>query len=115
MAKKVAMNLRKEWDIQVSEDAEVLSCTWVSNTLLRPFLFFITYSSTLYQKPQVTDDKCMLKCFKILLKSINLTGLRVTGTSLIAVNAFSPSAGMGVKHNGEDSKVFIGLGIGLAL
>ncbi|XP_031487793.1 E3 ubiquitin-protein ligase UPL7 isoform X2 [Nymphaea colorata] len=72
MAKKVAMKLRREWDIQVSEDAEVLNCTWVSNTLLRPFLFFITYSSTLYQKPQVTDDKCMLKCFKILLKSINL-------------------------------------------
>ncbi|CAN6440352.1 unnamed protein product [Victoria cruziana] len=25
------------------------------------------------QKPQITDEKCMLKCFKVLLKSINLT------------------------------------------
>nr|DAD48727.1 TPA_asm: hypothetical protein HUJ06_018664 [Nelumbo nucifera] len=82
VTKKVAAKLQEEWKALVNHQDVLLSSRWVSSSLLRPFLFFITHSATVNQKLRETDIKCTLVCFKILLESINSTALEKNFCSL---------------------------------
>nr|XP_043633648.1 E3 ubiquitin-protein ligase UPL7 isoform X2 [Erigeron canadensis] len=69
--KKVAAQVREEW-------LEMLNCqpvptgrAWISNSLLRPVLFFVTTLTTRGRKFENKDVDCMQVCFRILLESIN--------------------------------------------
>ncbi|KAL5704766.1 HECT-type E3 ubiquitin transferase [Ranunculus cassubicifolius] len=62
VTKKVAMEIQQEWELLINHPNLPITTTWVSNTLLRPFLFF---------HQQTTNRRCMLICFKTLLQSIN--------------------------------------------
>lgn len=69
--KKVSEQLQREWETLADQHNNQMMSGWISKNLLRPFLFFATQSSTLHQKLQFTNVKCMSTCFKILLQSIN--------------------------------------------
>ncbi|KAF9591719.1 hypothetical protein IFM89_006065 [Coptis chinensis] len=71
--KKVAMDVQEEWELLVHNKKFSITRTWVSSSLLRPFLFFITCPSIAHQKKQTTNIRCMLTCFKVLLQSMNFT------------------------------------------
>ncbi|XP_011621572.1 E3 ubiquitin-protein ligase UPL7 isoform X1 [Amborella trichopoda] len=73
--KMVAGQLQDNWETLMSCDGALRTAKWVSNDLLRPFLFFATRSSTLHHEIQLRDIKCILVCFKLLLQSINSTDL----------------------------------------
>ncbi|XP_058110082.1 E3 ubiquitin-protein ligase UPL7 isoform X3 [Magnolia sinica] len=75
--KKVARQLQEEWEMSMTQYDDLMTSGWVSSNVLRPFLFFVTCSSTLHQKLQITTIKCMLTCFKTILQSINSTGIAV--------------------------------------
>ncbi|KAJ0087886.1 hypothetical protein Patl1_32315 [Pistacia atlantica] len=79
MKKKVAIQLLDEWETLVNSHASVLTATWISSSLLRPFLFFITCLSTQHQKISPRHTECMQSCFKILLESINCNGCALKG------------------------------------
>lgn len=81
MTRTVALQLREEWDYMLSHQAYSISRTWVSSSLLRPFLFFTTCLSTRRQRIQTRDAACIQKCFKILLESINSTGIGFSNTT----------------------------------
>lgn len=75
MTKMVAMQLQEEWENSVNCPVDLMiTRSWISSSLLRPFLFFITHLSTRHQKIQTRNRDCMQSCFKILLESINSTG-----------------------------------------
>ncbi|XP_008794042.2 E3 ubiquitin-protein ligase UPL7 [Phoenix dactylifera] len=69
--KKVSEQLQREWETLTDQHNNEMTSGWISKNLLRPFLFFAARSSTLHQKLQFTNVKCMSTCFKILLQSIN--------------------------------------------
>ncbi|XP_043697207.1 E3 ubiquitin-protein ligase UPL7 [Telopea speciosissima] len=73
VTKKISVQLQEEWEALVNHHDALMTSRWISCSLLRPFLFFITYSTTVHQKLRYKDVKCMLTCFKILLESINST------------------------------------------
>lgn len=73
--KKVSEHLQQEWETLADQHNNQMTSGWISKNLLRPFLFFAARSSTLHQKLQFTNVKCMSTCFKILLRSINSTGM----------------------------------------
>ena len=72
--KVVAEQLRQEWETILKHQALSINRTWISNSFLRPFLFFITQLSTRRRKIQPRDIDCMRNCFRILLESINSPG-----------------------------------------
>ncbi|XP_052171846.1 E3 ubiquitin-protein ligase UPL7 isoform X2 [Diospyros lotus] len=57
----------------VESNALSITRSWVSSSLLRPFLFFVTCLSTRCQKIRSQDIHCMQTCFRILLESLNST------------------------------------------
>lgn len=73
LTKKVAQKVQGEWETLVNHHTGLVTRTWISNSLLRPFLFFITYLSMRHHKIRTRDIECMRSCFKILLDSINST------------------------------------------
>ncbi|XP_059667525.1 E3 ubiquitin-protein ligase UPL7 isoform X2 [Cornus florida] len=73
VTKMVAEQLRLDWETMLKHDAVSLNRTWISNSFLRPLLFFITYLSIRCQKIQARDIECMQNCFRILLESIKST------------------------------------------
>lgn len=75
MTKLAALLLQQEWETMINCNAVPLTRTWISINFLRPFLFFITHLSTRNQKIQARDLDCMRNCFRILLDSINSTGM----------------------------------------
>ncbi|XP_072956198.1 E3 ubiquitin-protein ligase UPL7 [Typha angustifolia] len=68
--KKISKQLQEEWESLVDQYNYSMTNRWISNNLLRPFLFFSTQSLK-YQKKQLKDVKYMSACFTILLNSIN--------------------------------------------
>lgn len=74
MIKMVAVQLQEEWETLVNHHSALMTRTWISSSLLRPFLFFITYLSIRRQRISTRDVNCIQICFKILLESINSTG-----------------------------------------
>lgn len=71
--KQVATKLQEEWEVSVGKNDLSRSATWISNHLLRPFLFFTSQLITNHQKIQFDGRKHLMMCFEILLKSINST------------------------------------------
>ncbi|XP_019456174.1 PREDICTED: E3 ubiquitin-protein ligase UPL7 [Lupinus angustifolius] len=64
VTKMVALNLQQEWEISVNHYTGVRTAIWISNNLLRPFLFFVT---CLPNRRQKVDNK------KIVSLKIGLT------------------------------------------
>ncbi|KAI3861098.1 hypothetical protein MKX03_002156 [Papaver bracteatum] len=72
VTKKSVAKIRQEWEEAVVNCRPVvITGEWVSNCLLRPFIFFITHSSIAQNKLEVRNLNCLLTCFKILLQSID--------------------------------------------
>ncbi|XP_010558979.1 PREDICTED: E3 ubiquitin-protein ligase UPL7 [Tarenaya hassleriana] len=69
--KRAALELREEWEILLNHHAGSVTRSWVSSSVLRPFLFFIRSLSVQYQKIQARDISCTQTCFKNLLESMN--------------------------------------------
>lgn len=71
VTKMVALQLQQEWEISVNSYTGVMTANWISNNLLRPFLFFVTRFSNRHQKVHSKKIDSMRMCFTILLKSLN--------------------------------------------
>lgn len=72
--KMIALQLQRDWRKLIScHTRSTITATWISSSLLRPFLFFTTFLSTRYRKIQARDVDCMQTCFRILLESLNST------------------------------------------
>ncbi|MFS8004300.1 putative HECT domain-containing protein [Helianthus anomalus] len=71
LMKMTAVHIRDEWQEMVKCYSVPMSRVWVSNDLLRPFLFFVTTLATRGRRFADRDVECMQICFKILLESIN--------------------------------------------
>ncbi|PKI72552.1 hypothetical protein CRG98_007074 [Punica granatum] len=71
VTRKTALRIQEEWDILLNQYSSSISATWISNSLLRPFLFFITRLLTQNGRIQMRESACMQNCFKIILESIN--------------------------------------------
>ncbi|KAK7337160.1 hypothetical protein VNO77_17721 [Canavalia gladiata] len=68
--KMVALQLQQEWEIVVNHYTGAMTAKWISNNLLRPFLFFITRISTPHRKVHCKLIDSMKLCFKILMESL---------------------------------------------
>lgn len=75
MKKKVAIQLEEEWEAVVNNYAGLVTGTWISISVLRPFLFFITCLSTQHRNIRVRDIDCIQKCLKLILESMNSSGM----------------------------------------
>jgi len=73
--KKAAIEIQEEWENLLSCHSVTLTKSWVSSRVLRPFLFFVRSLSVQHQKIQAREIHCMQTCFKILLESINSSGM----------------------------------------
>ncbi|KAF9665086.1 hypothetical protein SADUNF_Sadunf16G0085500 [Salix dunnii] len=76
--KKAAVELQFEWEAEVAlvkNDLTIMSGSWISTRILRPFLFFVHYLSTRHYKIRDVDIPRLHTCFKLLLESINSTDL----------------------------------------
>ncbi|PIA43478.1 hypothetical protein AQUCO_01900105v1 [Aquilegia coerulea] len=71
VTKKTAAEVQEVWEALVNHHNVSLTRSWISSSLLRPFLFFMTCPSIAHRKQQTTNIRCMLTCFKILLQSMN--------------------------------------------
>ncbi|XP_020091856.1 E3 ubiquitin-protein ligase UPL7 isoform X2 [Ananas comosus] len=69
--KKVSQQLQEEWEALVVQYGGCITKQWISNKLLRPFLFIAMQSTTSYKKQQLRKMNYVSACFKILLSSIN--------------------------------------------
>ncbi|KAI7751506.1 hypothetical protein M8C21_022418 [Ambrosia artemisiifolia] len=69
--KTAAVCLREEWQEMANCHPVPVSGVWISNSLLRPFLFFVTTLATRGRRFADRDVDCMQICFRILLESIN--------------------------------------------
>ncbi|RDY07374.1 E3 ubiquitin-protein ligase UPL7, partial [Mucuna pruriens] len=70
VTKMVSLQLQQEWEIVVNHYTGVMTANWISNNLLRPFLFFIIRVSTQHQKVHSKKIDSMKLCFTILLESL---------------------------------------------
>ncbi|KDP29225.1 hypothetical protein JCGZ_16614 [Jatropha curcas] len=82
VTKKVALQLQEEWQNMLNHHDGTIIASWVSNKVLRPFLFFVICLSTRHGKICIRDINCMQTCFKILLESITSTDSRKNFCSL---------------------------------
>ncbi|XP_058767737.1 E3 ubiquitin-protein ligase UPL7-like [Vicia villosa] len=71
VTKMVALQLQQEWETSVNSYTGVMTANWISNNLLRPFLFFVTRFSNRHQKFYSKKTYSMKMCFTILLESLN--------------------------------------------
>ncbi|KAE9621789.1 putative aminoacyltransferase, E1 ubiquitin-activating enzyme [Lupinus albus] len=70
VTKMVALKLQQEWEISVSHYSGVRTAIWISNNLLRPFLFFITHLPNRRQKVDSKKIVSMKMGFTILMESL---------------------------------------------
>ena len=77
MTRKVAMKFQEEWESLVKNQDEFMTGKLISNSVLRPFIFFITCLSIRRLKILARELKCMQTCFKILLESVISTGMLI--------------------------------------
>lgn len=99
MTKKTALQLKEVWENSLSNHADLMTRDWVSSRLLRPFLFFISCLSVRNRNIQNGDVKCMQDCFKILLESMNSTGMPL-GFQYCVIAALFLNSVMGLWHHG---------------
>ncbi|CAJ2632467.1 unnamed protein product [Trifolium pratense] len=70
VTKAVALQLQQEWETAVNSYTGVMTANWISNNLLRPFLFFVTRFSNRYEKVRSKKIDSMRTCFTFLLESL---------------------------------------------
>ncbi|XP_052728708.1 E3 ubiquitin-protein ligase UPL7 isoform X2 [Vigna angularis] len=70
VTKAVSLQLQQEWEMAVSHYTGVMTADWISNNLLRPFLFFITLISTQPPKVHFKRIDSMKLCFTVVLESL---------------------------------------------
>lgn len=75
LTKIEAGKFQEEWEMMVDAHALCITKSWISSSFLRPFLFFVTCLSTRCQKIQTREIRCVQTCFRILLESMNSTGI----------------------------------------
>ncbi|XVE76066.1 hypothetical protein DITRI_Ditri12bG0142900 [Diplodiscus trichospermus] len=83
VTRKVAMKFQEEWESLVKNQDEFMTGKFISSSVVRPFIFFITCLSMRHRKILARELKCMHTCFKILLESIASTDSRKNICSLI--------------------------------
>lgn len=71
VTKRVALQLQEDWKVLLSNSSTSLTKTWISCSILRPFLYFIKCSAVQGYKFQARDIECTSKCFSILMESLN--------------------------------------------
>ncbi|CAL4918416.1 unnamed protein product [Urochloa decumbens] len=67
----VSEQLHEDWELLMNQPNIDLTAQWISRNMLRPFLFFITQPSSWYKGQRNKTVESILKCFKIILNSIN--------------------------------------------
>ncbi|KAL9332034.1 hypothetical protein ACSQ67_001644 [Phaseolus vulgaris] len=70
VTKTVSLQLQQEWEMAVNHYTGLMTANWISNNLLRPFLFFITRISTQHEKVHCKRIGSMKLCFTIVLESL---------------------------------------------
>ncbi|ESW34821.1 hypothetical protein PHAVU_001G184300 [Phaseolus vulgaris] len=70
VTKTVSLQLQQEWEMAVNHYTGLMTANWISNNLLRPFLFFITRISTQHEKVHCKRIDSMKLCFTIVLESL---------------------------------------------
>ncbi|CAL0310490.1 unnamed protein product [Lupinus luteus] len=70
VTKMVALKLQQEWEISVNHYTGVRTAIWISNNLLRPFLFFVTCLPNRCQKVDNKKIVSMKMGFTILMESL---------------------------------------------
>ena len=75
MIRVVSEQLHEDWKLLMNQPNIDLTNQWISRKMLRPFLFFITQPSSWYEGQQSKTVESILTCFKIILNSINSTGM----------------------------------------
>ncbi|CAM0875437.1 unnamed protein product [Alopecurus aequalis] len=71
LIRKISEQLHEEWEVLINQPDNNLTSQWISSTMLRPFLFFISQPSSWYKGQQIKTSKSITRCFKIILNSIN--------------------------------------------
>lgn len=74
MSVRVALEFQKEWNRSVHDASRPMKKTWISCSLLRPFLFSVTHLSLRRCTIQTQAVNSMRSCFVILLENLNSTG-----------------------------------------
>lgn len=74
ITKERARQIQEEWETLILHHNSLMTFKWISSSMLRPFLFFVSCASTPHQRFQIKNVECMMTCFKILLQSINSAG-----------------------------------------
>lgn len=77
MTKVMALELSEEWEkcVKQKQAGLVITATWISSHVVRPFLFFITCLSIRKRRIEATEVDSMKSCFQMLLDSMNSTGM----------------------------------------
>uniref|UniRef100_A0A1D1Z229 HECT-type E3 ubiquitin transferase n=1 Tax=Anthurium amnicola TaxID=1678845 RepID=A0A1D1Z229_9ARAE len=71
--RKVADQLQQDWEILVNHRDALVTSTWISTNLLRPFLLFAAHPSRLQEMLRSMNTKPIFLCFQVLLQSIDST------------------------------------------
>ncbi|KAK4776106.1 hypothetical protein SAY87_024067 [Trapa incisa] len=70
VTRRAASQIQEEWEILLHLHPSAGSSAWISISLLRPFLFFITRLSNQLGSIRMREAACIQNCFKIILESI---------------------------------------------
>ncbi|KMT06421.1 hypothetical protein BVRB_7g160980 isoform A [Beta vulgaris subsp. vulgaris] len=79
---RVALEFQKEWNRSVHDASRPMKKTWISCSLLRPFLFSVTHLSLRRCTIQTQAVNSMRSCFVILLENLNSTDQAINFCSL---------------------------------
>ncbi|KAK7245012.1 hypothetical protein RIF29_39842 [Crotalaria pallida] len=82
VTRMVALKFQQEWEILVNQYTDVRTAIWISNDLLRPFLFFITRLSTWHHKVRNRKIDSMKLSFTILMESLKSSDTKLNFCSL---------------------------------
>ncbi|XP_020573828.1 E3 ubiquitin-protein ligase UPL7 [Phalaenopsis equestris] len=69
--KRAGEQLQEEWEVLADGFSNHETVGWLSSNLIRPFLFFTSYSLASHRKLNFAEVKCFSLCFRILLQNIN--------------------------------------------
>ncbi|XP_027070608.2 E3 ubiquitin-protein ligase UPL7 [Coffea arabica] len=81
--KVVSMQLQQQWLAEMNQNAICWNKMQISRIVLRPFIFFMTFLSTRYQRIETREEDCVKLCFRVLLESINSTDPNENFCSLV--------------------------------
>lgn len=94
MTRKAALQIQEEWEIVLRLHSSSSSGAWISNSLLRPFLFFIKRLSTQCGRIEMREAACIQNCFKIIMESIKSPG-RIGFSEISVASFFVSTAAVG--------------------